>query len=61
MLTEKGTYKDARGDEWTPEQLRSFVEFLLDRMMEERAAGLMLWRLLGAANMLFVTDGKRMD
>lgn len=60
MITDRGTYIDREGKEWTAAQLRDLVEWLLDRMMEAptRISAQMMRRMLSAANMLYVTDGK---
>lgn len=60
MYTDKGTYIDEQGKEWTAAQYRECVEWLLDRMMEApaRLSVKMMRRTLDAVNQLFVTDGK---
>lgn len=45
--------------QYEPEQLRGWIEFLIDQMMEADKAQLELTMLLGAANTIYVTNGKR--
>lgn len=60
MVTKDGTYIDSQGKQWSAEELRGFIESLLDRIMKEPPAirARVLTRLYAAENMLFCSYGE---
>lgn len=63
MITETGKYIDGQGQEWSADELRGFIEKLLnEHIMSEPPAirARILYRLYAAENMLFCSYGERL-
>ena len=64
MVTKEGIYIDSEGKQWSAEELKGFIESLLnERIMKEPPAirTRVLVRLYGAENMLFCSYGERLQ
>lgn len=64
MVTKEGNYIDREGKQWSAEELRGFIETLLnDHIMKEPPVirARVLIRLYDVENMLFCSYGERLQ